>query len=128
MNKDGKRAIICAALALPLSLVVSGTIAWYLKANNPDNVDITAGLAYLRPILVSAFVTFGVLMLVAFVSALRGRRRDASPELSTLGLALIITLVLVSLVAGVASNRASKAEDRYRDQQTQEFFDKLKNQ
>ena len=127
MNKNGRRAIFCAALALPLSLLVSGTIAWYLKTNNPDNVDITAGLAYLRPILVSAFATFTIVMLVGLVSALRGRKHDASPELSYIALALVIALTALSLAAGVANKGASDAQDRYRDQKTQGFFDKIEN-
>lgn len=122
MNTNGKRSVLFASLALPTTLVISGMISWYLKSHNPDNVDITAGLAYLRPILVSGFVTFIVMMLVSLLSGIRGLRQDTSKELSSLGIKLVIVLTVLSLAAGIASNGTSKAQDAYRDKKAQEFF------
>ena len=126
MNNNGKRSIICAALALPLALVFSNIVSWYFKSNNPDNVDITAGLAYLRPILVTGFVTFGVVMGVGLISALAGRKKDASAELSKLGLMLVVVITILSLVAGIASKVTSTAQDNYREQKAREYFNQVR--
>jgi hypothetical protein len=65
--------VVLASIATPITLLVSGLVAWLYKSNNPDNVDITAGLAYLRPILISTFATFGVLMLLRCISPFRAK-------------------------------------------------------
>lgn len=115
-NKLGKISIISAGLVLPLALVASNTLAWYLKTTNPDNVDITAGLAYLQPILIAAFVTFGVAWIISLVAGLRGKKHDASDELSKVGLTLLALVTILSLIAAYSSNQISHAEDLYREQ------------
>lgn len=126
MNRYGRLSIIFASLALPLALLISGTITWYLKAHNPDNVDITAGLAYLRPILVSAFVTFGASMVLSLWFAVRGKRHDASPGLSYLGIVLVVVVTLMSLASGIAQKGAGDAEDAYRKNKTTNVIDDVR--
>lgn len=123
MNRNGRNSVISASIALPLSLLVSTTITWYLKARNPDNVDITAGLAYLRPILIAGFITFILCMAAAVWFGLRGKRQDSSPELALLGLTLVVVITLLSFASGVAQKGVSDAEDTYRSQQSKELFD-----
>ncbi|MCA9308738.1 hypothetical protein KC973_00010 [Candidatus Saccharibacteria bacterium] len=118
VNKFGKISIIAAGLVLPASLVFGGLVTWYLKSNNPDGVDITAGLAYLRPILVTSFVTYGVIWIISLVAGLIGLRRDASDELSRIGLTLLVLISILSVVSAVSSSQVSRAEDTYREQLT----------
>ena len=86
MNKFGKISIISAALALPLTLLVSGIVAWYLKSSNPDGVDITYALAYRpnRPITCASastwsFIAATTCALVAF--GLSGSSRSSAYSL-----------------------------------------------
>ncbi len=125
MNSNGKRSIVLASLALPVALIISGSIGWYLKTHNPDNVNITSGLAYIRPILGSALISFGAFMLAAFLCALRGLRRDTSRDLSVLGLSLIVVLTVLSITAGITHKGGGDAEDAYRTEKTQQFFNAL---
>ncbi len=116
MNKFGKVSIITAGLVLPIAMLVSGIVAWQLKSTNPDAVDITAGLAYLRPILVTSFTAFGLIWLVSLVSGLLGLKKDASPDYSKLGLLLLVLITITSVGAGITSKGVSDAEDAYRAQ------------
>ena len=116
MNKFGKVSIITAGLMLPTAMFISGVIAWHLKSTNPDGVDITAGLAYLRPILVSAYSIFGAIWLVSLVCGVLGLKRDTSPDYSKLGLILLILVTITSVGAGITSKGVSDAEDAYRAQ------------
>lgn len=118
MNKYGKASVVLAGLALPTALLLSSLVAWYLKSTNPDNVDITAGLAYLRPILVTSFISYGLLWLVSLLSGILGLKRDTSDELSRLGLLLLILVTTVSLAGGITSRRIADAEDAYRASQS----------
>lgn len=128
MNKFGKVSVVSASMALPVSFVVSNVISWYLKSNNPDNVDITQGLAYLRPILVSGFVLFGVLIAIGFVAGVMALKKDQDRALGRLGLALAVSVLVLSSVAAVAANRTDAAIDTYRTQKEQQFFDAIKKQ
>ena len=125
MNKFGKISIIAASTALPVALIVSGLVSWQLKSSNPDNVDITQGLAYLRPILVSSFIVFGVFIVLSLITGLLALKRDQDISLGKLGLVLAVTVLLLSTVAGVASNKASHSVDTYREKKEQQFFDKI---
>lgn len=116
VNKFGKISIISAGLVLPLSLVFGGLVTWYFKANNPDGVDITAGLAYLRPTLITAFTTFGVVWVISLVTGLLGLKRDASDELSRTGLTLLALVTVLSVISAISTNQVSRAEDLYREQ------------
>jgi len=125
MNKYGKITVITSGLILPITLILGSVVTWYLKTNNPDGVDITAGLAYLRPTLLTSFITFGVLWAVSLVGGLLGLKRDQSNELSKIGLILLVLVTVTSIGAGVATKGVSDAEDAYREQQSREFFQKL---
>lgn len=75
----GRAATACAALALPVTVLLGGAVAWFYKARNPDDVDITAGPAYLRPILLTTFGTFLVMAILTIALAVLGLRRGATP-------------------------------------------------
>ena len=116
MNKFGKTSIITAGLMLPSSLLLSGLVAWHLKSTNPDGVDITAGLAYLRPILVTGYAIFIAIWLVSLICGILGLKKDTSPEYSRIGLILLVLITVTSLGAGIASRGVADAEDAYRAQ------------
>lgn len=118
MNRFGKISVLLAGLALPTAILLSGLVGYYLKSNNPDGVDITAGLAYLRPILLTAFISYGFLWAVSLVSGVLGLKRDTSAELSRAGLLLLALVTIVSLAAGITNKNIADAEDAYRAAQS----------
>lgn len=125
MNKFGKTSLVLASVALPLTLLVSGIISWHLKGTNPDNVDITAGLAYLKPILTATLVTFGVTWVSSFLLGIIGLKKDTSKEFAKLGLSILLVVTALSLVAGIANKNANDAVDVYREEKTMRFFQHL---
>ena len=125
MNKFGKTSVVIASLILPVTLLLSSMVAWHFKETNPNNVDITAGLAYLKQILGTTLIVFAVLWVTSLVSALIGLKKDASKELSKLGLVVLALVTILSVGSGIANNKAGDAEEAYRDQKATEFFQKL---
>ncbi|MCB9823279.1 hypothetical protein H6800_03330 [Candidatus Nomurabacteria bacterium] len=113
MNKFGKVSIVSASLTLPLTLLTSGIVAWYLKSSNPDGVDITYALAYLRPTLLTAIACFVTLSLISLVSGILGLKKDDSKEYSKLGLLIIVLVAVFSFSAGIISKKTSDAESNY---------------
>jgi ABC-type transport system involved in cytochrome bd biosynthesis fused ATPase/permease subunit len=128
MNKYGKVSLFSAGIMFPAATFVSGLIGWSLKSSNPDNVDITQGLAYLRPILVTGFCVFGVLLAISLVSGVLALRKDADKTFGKLGLALLITIFIVSAGSAIAASKTDHAIDDYRTAKEQRFFDALKEQ
>lgn len=125
MNKFGKISVVIASLALPVTLLISGFVAWQLKEANPDSVDITASLAYLKQILGTTLVVFAVLWVMSLASALIGLKKDGSKEFSKLGILILVLVTVLSIGAGIANNKAGDAEDAYKAQKTEEFLNKL---
>ena len=68
------------------------------------------------------FVTFGLCMVLSLWFALWGKRHDNSPELSYLGILLIIVVTLVTLASAIAQRGAGNAEESYRKQQSEALF------
>lgn len=94
-----------ATLPLPIAWISGLLVAGVLKSSNPDNVDVTQGLAYLRPILVTAFVLFGVVWLAALVVGLARRRAGETLPLKLLALhtAVAVALALSNTFADSAT-------------------------
>ena len=125
MNKYGKTSLVLVSLTLPVTLCISGFVAWQLKETNPDNVDITASLAYLKQILGAALITFGAFWIAGLILALVGLKKDSSKDFSKLALITLVLVTVFSVTAGIANNKASDAEEAHRAQKTREFFDAL---
>ena len=127
MKKYGNISFALVTLAFPVSLFVGKILEWSFKARNPDGVDITAGLAYLRPLLLSSFSVFAVIAAAAVAYALLGIKRDS--DSSTAKNALIILVVSVILFGGAAfaDRKISQTEDRYREDHLNSFFKTLNN-
>lgn len=126
MSKYGKISVITAGLVLPLALLAGNLVTWYYKSGNPDNVDITAGLAYLRPILVTSFVVYGLVWLISLVTGILALKREQTSELGRTGLMLLALVTVISLCTAITAGKVSDAEEAYRTQQSAEFFDALK--
>ena len=107
-------AVTLIALALPLTLLVSQLVTAYLKSNNPDNVDITQGLAYLRPILIAGWVTFGVIMASVAGLIVAMYRRDGN--FIEAKLPLILSVLLVIILGGwmAVNSYTDQVEEDYR--------------
>lgn len=122
--KHSKISIAAAALSVPAAFMAGNLTTLILKSNNPDNVDITAGLAYLRPILIVSFTTFGVLCLISLVFGIIGLRKD-DKSLSKFSLILLVALLLVSLTAGLLQKQTDKIEKDYSQKQFNSLFQEL---
>ena len=120
------------ALTLPLTLLASTLTGAYLKVNNPDNVDITQGLAYLQQTLVAAIIVFSLCVAAVVGLIVLLYRQDRNFANAKLPLVLLIGVPVV--VAGVLIGNAftNQVQDNYlidnnRPTQSQ-FFEELKKQ
>lgn len=128
MNKYGKVSIFAAGLMFPAAAFIGGVVAWNLKGGNPDNVDITQGLAYLRPILVTGLTVFGLLLATSLVCGVVALRKDADKTFGKIGLALLATIFVFSAGAAISNAKTDDAIENYRDNKAQQFFDALEKQ
>ena len=123
MNKFGKVSLFTAGIMYPAAAFIGGLVAWNLKSNNPNNVDITAGLAYLRPILVTGFTLFAVLFITSLVNGVIALKKDQDKNLGKLALILLATIAVFSIGAAIANAKTDDAISQYRTQKEQEFFE-----
>lgn len=95
-------ALIVNAGAFVIPVALGYLFGATIKAINPSGVDVTNGLAYLRPILIVAMVLLAVSLLIAVVTnvVLTIRRHRAAPSLwilltvQAVGLAVILVAQL----------------------------------
>ena len=106
-------ATVASALLIPFPILVSGLVKAAAFAGNPADVDITNDLAYLREILVSGFVSLGVILLVIVVLIVLAYRRARSFSAIRLPLAVLGTQVVVGLVILLLTAIANNAVDTY---------------
>jgi putative copper export protein len=125
MNKFGKVSIVTSSLVLPLTTLISGLVGAYLKSNNPNNVDITSNMAYLKQILGATLIVFVTLWVLSLLLALIGLKKDTDSAFSKLSLIILPLILIVSIAAGMATNAAGDAEDTYRNTVRQEFLENL---
>ena len=95
-----------ATLPLPIAWIGGQLVAGVLKGSNPDNVDVTQGLAYLRPILITAGVLFAIVWVLALVVALGRRRRGDTLPVKLLALHTVVAVAL--LLSNAYADRAAK--------------------
>ncbi len=94
-----------ATLPLPIAWIGGQLVAGILKGSNPDNVDVTQGLAYLRPILITAGVLFAIVWVLALVVALGRRRRGDTLPVKLLALHTVVAVAL--LLSNAYADRAA---------------------
>lgn len=126
MNKFGKTSLVITSLLLPLTVLMSGFVEWQLKNGNPNNVDITSDMAYLKQILGTALVSFAILWVLSAAAAIVGLKKDSNKEFSKLSLILLVVVTLFSILGGIVTNAAGDAEEAYKDRQREQFFEKLR--
>lgn len=118
------------ALILPITLLVGAIASAYYKSTNPDNVDVTQGLAYLGQTMTISFVTFAVLIILAIIGIVKMYRADGSMCNAKLPLALLVTIVVLLGSYALVGSYTSKVQDQYLIDHgrptLQQFFDKVK--
>ncbi len=101
VNKSSQISVLAAATMLPLAIIIGQLVAWYYKSVNPNDVDVSAGLAYLRQILLSAIGVLVLLWMVSLIAGLRGLRSEMK-KIAKLGLIILcINTVLMLGLAGL---------------------------
>lgn len=108
-------AITLVTLALPATLLVAYSVGAYLKSTNPDNVDITQGLAYLRPILISGWVTFGVIAASVCGLIVMMYRREGNFVQAKLPLTLLVILCVLLGILLVVNSYTNELHKEYRE-------------
>lgn len=96
-------ATLFAALSFPVAMIAARTVELSLKTANPDGVDVTQGLAYLRPVLVTGVVTLASLVLVTIVWIVVLWRREG-PRAALLPAIVLVLSVLAGFVAAGLEN------------------------
>lgn len=123
----GKASVIIASLLIPVGFLAGQLVAWRLKSTNPSNVDITADLAYLRPILVSSFSVVIVLSVLVVILAVLGFKKDSNPQLAKTSLITLAAVVIVSAIGLLVQNRVTKVENAYSEKQFNTFLKSVGN-
>ena len=99
-------ALVLAAGSLLGSVAIGTLLELILKATNPDGVDVTNGLAYLRPLLITSWTIGAVLLVLTIVLIVVLRRREgaaaARPAWIVLVVQVVLVLVMVALEAALA--------------------------
>lgn len=82
MEAETERWRLVATLVSSTLFLVPATIGkiveWIVKGTNPSGVDVNAGLAYLQPLLISAFLVFIIWLLAAVMLNLRVQKVGGS--------------------------------------------------
>ncbi|HHU08844.1 MAG TPA: hypothetical protein GXZ60_02330 [Intrasporangiaceae bacterium] len=92
---------VLAALSLFAVTTVGQVVELVLKSTNPDDVDVTQGLAYLRPLLLTAFVLLAVAVPATVAAIVRLGRIEgrAATRLPWTLFAVQVVLWLIYVVA-----------------------------
>lgn len=98
MNRNGKLSIVFASLVMPLTFLLSFAVSVHLKGTNPNQVDVTAGLAYLRPILITAIVSVIGCIVLSIIFAIRSINIDKDKSLGKFALILLAGLFILFVI------------------------------
>lgn len=82
------------ALILPITLLVGAIGSAYYKTTNPDNVDITQGLAYLGQTMTISIITFALLAVLVIIGIVRMYRTDGNLSNAKLPLILLVATIV----------------------------------
>lgn len=89
--------LVLSSLVFIAPLTFGRVLEWVLKGLNPSNVDVTADLAYLRPMLITTWVTFAVVVAAAAGANSAATRRYGREAAQPAWLLLAIQIVLAAL-------------------------------
>ena len=125
-------ATLLTAALIPIIILVSQTVGAIYKTNNPDNVDITNGLAYIQQTLIAGIGVGIVIALIIVWLLIRIYRRDKNFSEAKLPMLLLVFVGACVVAIAAISNYTSSVENQYlkdHDRPTlSEFFDKLEEQ
>lgn len=91
-------AIVMAAGSLFAAIAIGKLIELVLKAVNPDDVDVSNGLAYLRPLLITAWAIGIVLFVATIVVIVTVHRREGAAAARPAWTVFIVQVVLVVII------------------------------
>lgn len=103
-NIKGLVSITSAALLIPVTQTVAHLVGFNLKNSNPDNVDVTAGLAYLRPILLITIATTIFMVLLSAISGILAIKKDEDKRFGKLGLTLLVLCFAMLIISNGVQN------------------------
>lgn len=101
-----RRATLLASVAVLAPLTVAKLVEYALKASNPDRVDITQGLAYLRPILITVWTLLAIGIGSATWAILDVRRKDG-PTAARIPMLVLLGQIALGLVFALGINLVS---------------------
>lgn len=131
MNRPNLRTITTALVALlvPTTMLVSASVAAYFKSNNPDNVDITQGLAYLQQSMIAAIITFTILVAIIVTLIVKMYKNDGNFSNAKLPLTMLIATSILLGGFGLVNAYTNKVQDQYLIDNGRptlnQFFDKV---
>lgn len=134
MNRPSLRTmtISLVALILPITLLASGITTAYFKSTNPNDIDITQNLAYLRQSLFVAVVTFALIAGASIFGIVKMYRRDRSFVEAKLPMVLLFVVFVLMGGAAIANAYTNKVQNQYMNDNKrptlQQYFNKLKEQ
>lgn len=118
------------ALILPITLLVGAIASACYKSTNPDNVDITQGLAYLGQTMTISIITFVILVILVVIGVAKMYRADGNMSNAKLPLTLLVAMVVLLGGYALVSSYTSNVQDQYLIDHgrptLQQFFDKIK--
>lgn len=118
------------ALILPITLLAGAITAACYKSTNPDNVDITQGLAYLGQTMTISIITFAVLVILAVIGIVKMYRTDGNMSNAKLPLTLLVAMIVLLGGYALVSSYTNNVQDQYLIDHgrptLQQFFDKIK--
>lgn len=95
-----------AALTFAVPALVGGIVGYFLKSSNPDGVDVTAGLAYLQPILIAAGIAL-VVWLALTVWAIWLLRKVAGGRCVPAAITIMVVSFTVGLIVNLIQNASN---------------------
>ncbi len=125
-------AIFLVTALVPVVIIVSQVVGVFYKSSNPDNVDVTNGLAYLQQTLIAGIGSGVLIALVVIWLIIRMYHSDKTFSQAKLPMILLIFISLSVVTMLALNNYASAVEDDYLREHGRptisEFFDKIEEQ
>ncbi|MEO6109577.1 MAG: hypothetical protein ABIP50_01020 [Candidatus Saccharimonadales bacterium] len=120
------------ALMVPVTVLVGVLTAAIFKSANPDNVDITQGLAYLQQTIIAVVVTFALFIVVSVVAIIKMYRKDHNFSNAKLPLLLLVAIIVLMTAVSITNSYTNEVQNKYLTDHgrptLEQYFDALKNQ
>ena len=125
-------AITLTCLLLPLTMLAGVLAGAIYKSANPDGIDITTSIAYLRQTMTVAIVTFVAITMTITGLVIAVYRRDHNFTQAKLPLVLLISTIAVVIALLLANAYTNSVQDQYLKDHGRptldQFFDALEKQ